>query len=96
MGYRAAGIRLRAASLPTHHLSKIPSPPLLLLSTSHRDDLPEANIPLQKRARFTSPTDRFEVGESSVVAARQPIVDVATMDATPGRPMSREVGYEIK
>ncbi|GKD46495.1 hypothetical protein Tco_1271140 [Tanacetum coccineum] len=45
---------------------------LLLPSTTHRDDLPEADMPLQKRARFTAPTSRFEVRESSLVAtARQ-------------------------
>ncbi|GJR11292.1 hypothetical protein Tco_0793944 [Tanacetum coccineum] len=80
-----------AASPPTHHPSEIPSPPLLLPSTSHRDDLPEADMPLRKRARFTAPIGRFEVGESSAFApARQPGLDVATADATPGRPMSRE------
>ncbi|GKC52057.1 putative reverse transcriptase domain-containing protein [Tanacetum coccineum] len=42
-----------------------------------------------KRARFTTPTGRFEVGKSSAAAAaRQPGLDVATVDATPGRPMS--------
>ncbi|GKF45311.1 hypothetical protein Tco_0131863, partial [Tanacetum coccineum] len=69
LGYRAAGIRLRAASPSTHHPSEIPSPPLLLPSTTHRDDLPEADMPLRKRARFTAPTGRFEVGESSSAAA---------------------------
>ncbi|GJR28071.1 hypothetical protein Tco_1104303 [Tanacetum coccineum] len=43
--------------------------PLLLPSTTHRDDLPEADMPLQKRARFTTPTGRFEVEESSSAAA---------------------------
>nr|GEV32137.1 hypothetical protein [Tanacetum cinerariifolium] len=47
LGYRAAGIRLRAAS-----------PPLLLPSTSYIEDLLEADMPLQKRARFTTPTGR--------------------------------------
>ncbi|GJS70862.1 hypothetical protein Tco_0703703 [Tanacetum coccineum] len=65
----AAGIRLRAASPPTHHPSEIPSLPLLLSSTTHRDDLTEADMPLQKRARFTAPTGRFKVGESSSAAA---------------------------
>ncbi|GKB97067.1 hypothetical protein Tco_0983204 [Tanacetum coccineum] len=65
----AARIRLRAASPSTHHPSEIPSPPLLLPSTTHRDDLPEADMPLQKRARFTAPTGRFKVGESSSAAA---------------------------
>ncbi|GKF42492.1 hypothetical protein Tco_0125834, partial [Tanacetum coccineum] len=97
LGYRAAGIRLRAALISTHHPSEIPSPPLLLPSTSHRDDIPKADMPLWKRARFTTPTSRSEVGESSVtVAARQLGLDVATVDATPGRPMSREVGYGIE
>ncbi|GKG51655.1 hypothetical protein Tco_0544293, partial [Tanacetum coccineum] len=54
LGYRAARIRLRVASPPTHHPSKIPSPPLLLPSTSHKDDLPEEDMPLRKRARFTA------------------------------------------
>ncbi|GKB76303.1 hypothetical protein Tco_0943198, partial [Tanacetum coccineum] len=72
LGYRSVGIRLRAASPPTHHPSEIPLLPLLLPSTTHRDDLPKADMPLQKRAHFTTPTGRFEVEESSsVVAARQ-------------------------
>ncbi|GKD52040.1 hypothetical protein Tco_1281016 [Tanacetum coccineum] len=65
-------IRLRATSPYTHHPSEIPSPPLLLPSTTHRDDLLETDMLLQKRARFTAPTGRFEVGVSSSVAtARQ-------------------------
>ncbi|GKA09444.1 hypothetical protein Tco_0688775 [Tanacetum coccineum] len=69
LGYRATGIWLRVASPPTHHLSKIPSLPMLLPSTTHRDDLLEADMPLQKIAHFTTPTGRFEVGESSSPAA---------------------------
>ncbi|GJX89280.1 hypothetical protein Tco_0341294 [Tanacetum coccineum] len=61
LGYRAARIRLRAAS-----------PPLLLPSTSRRADIPEANIPPRKRLLLTAPTPRFEVGESSAPTARQP------------------------
>ncbi|GKB21671.1 hypothetical protein Tco_0855594 [Tanacetum coccineum] len=34
LGYRAAGIRLRAASPPTHHPSEIPSPPPITDSSS--------------------------------------------------------------
>ncbi|GJY62868.1 hypothetical protein Tco_0464328 [Tanacetum coccineum] len=70
LGYRVAGIRLRAASPSTHHPSEIPSPPLLLPSTTHRDDLPEVDMPLQKRAHFTAPTSRFKVGESLSAAVR--------------------------
>ncbi|GKD08684.1 hypothetical protein Tco_1188369 [Tanacetum coccineum] len=69
LGYRAAMIRSRAVSPSTHHPLEIPSPSLLLQSTTHRDDLPEADMPLRKRARFTAPTGRFEVGESSSAAA---------------------------
>ncbi|GKC12760.1 hypothetical protein Tco_1009542 [Tanacetum coccineum] len=82
-----------------------PSLPLLLLTTNHREDVPGANVPPQKRLCLTAPAPRFEVGDSSAaVAARQPGLDVThatdysfvnTMDVTPGRPMSREVGYGI-
>nr|GEY48993.1 putative reverse transcriptase domain-containing protein [Tanacetum cinerariifolium] len=56
LGYRAAVIRLRAASPFTHHPSKIPSPPVFLPSTTHRDDLPKADMLLKKNARFIAPT----------------------------------------
>ncbi|GJW23894.1 hypothetical protein Tco_0037705 [Tanacetum coccineum] len=46
MGYKAPEIWLIVASPPTHHPSEIPSPPLLLPSTTHIDDLPEADMPL--------------------------------------------------
>nr|GFB78705.1 hypothetical protein [Tanacetum cinerariifolium] len=46
--------------------------PLLLPSTSGSESVPEADMPLQKKAHFTTPTDGYEVGESSVTAvARQ-------------------------
>ncbi|GKE86522.1 hypothetical protein Tco_1560264, partial [Tanacetum coccineum] len=60
LGYRATGIRFRAVSPPTHHPSEIPSPPLLVPSTTHRDDLLEADMSLQKRAHFTALTGRFK------------------------------------
>nr|GEZ13847.1 hypothetical protein [Tanacetum cinerariifolium] len=57
LGYKAAEIWMRA----------------LLPSTSRRTDIPEADVPPQKRACLTTPTLRFEVGESSTAgAARQP------------------------
>ncbi|GKC49389.1 hypothetical protein Tco_1072134 [Tanacetum coccineum] len=47
--------------------------------------------------RFTTPASGFEVGESlAAAAARQPVLDVATVDATLGRLVSREVGYGIE
>nr|GFA50541.1 hypothetical protein [Tanacetum cinerariifolium] len=57
LGYRAAGIRMRA----------------LLPSTSRRTDIPEANMPSRKRVCLTASTPGFEIGESSAAgAARQP------------------------
>nr|GEY33666.1 hypothetical protein [Tanacetum cinerariifolium] len=45
--------------------------PLSLPSTSGSESIPEADIPLRKRARFTTPTGGYEIGESSVATARQ-------------------------
>nr|GEX39430.1 hypothetical protein [Tanacetum cinerariifolium] len=57
LGYRAVGIRIRA----------------LLLSTSRRTNIPEADMLPQKRACLTAPTPRFNIGEISATgAARQP------------------------
>nr|GEY50037.1 hypothetical protein [Tanacetum cinerariifolium] len=82
-----------------------PSLPLLLPTADCREDVFEADVPPQKRLCLTAPTPRFKVGESSTTAsARQPIMDVThainygfvdTMNATPGRHMTREVGYKI-
>ncbi|GJU49033.1 hypothetical protein Tco_1218588 [Tanacetum coccineum] len=64
ISYRAAGIQIRAAAA---------SPPLSLPSTSHKTDVPEAEMPPRKRACFTTPAPGCEIGESSAVgAARQP------------------------
>ncbi|GKA99566.1 hypothetical protein Tco_0827560 [Tanacetum coccineum] len=56
-----------------------PSSPLLLPATDRREDVPEADVPPQKRLYLTALAPRF----------------VDTVDATPGCPMSREVGYGI-
>ncbi|GJW29277.1 hypothetical protein Tco_0046152 [Tanacetum coccineum] len=82
-----------------------PSSPLLLPATDHRKDVPEADVPPQKRLCLTAPTPRFEVRESlAVAAARQPGLDVThatdysfvdTVDAILRSPMSREVSYGI-
>ncbi|GJV29870.1 hypothetical protein Tco_1386318 [Tanacetum coccineum] len=62
LGYRAAGIRMRAAS-----------PPLLLPSTSYRIDIPEAEMPPWKRACLTTLAPRLDIEESSAAGAtRQP------------------------
>nr|GEV19677.1 hypothetical protein [Tanacetum cinerariifolium] len=59
----------------TTHLPSIKdaSPPLLLPFTTRRDNLPEADMPLRKRACFTAPTGRFEVEESSLAASARQI-----------------------
>nr|GFD63704.1 hypothetical protein [Tanacetum cinerariifolium] len=41
---------------------------------------PEAVMPLRKKARFTTPTDGYEVGESSVVAAARQIRPALIVD----------------
>ncbi|GJZ10721.1 putative reverse transcriptase domain-containing protein [Tanacetum coccineum] len=75
LGYKAAGIWLRAASpLP----SPTPPPPLLLPFTACRANIPEADIPPRKRLLLTAPKPRFEVGDSSAtIAAKQPGSTVA-------------------
>ncbi|GKG45081.1 hypothetical protein Tco_0495159, partial [Tanacetum coccineum] len=53
LGYRAAGIQMRAAAA---------SPPLSLPSTSHKADVPKAEMPPLKRACFTTPAPGLEIG----------------------------------
>nr|GFA41272.1 hypothetical protein [Tanacetum cinerariifolium] len=54
--------------------------PLSIPSTSGSESIPEMDIPLQKRARFTTPTSRYEIGERSVaVAAARQIRHTLTM-----------------
>ncbi|GJV59449.1 putative reverse transcriptase domain-containing protein [Tanacetum coccineum] len=62
LGIRAVRIQIRVAS-----------PLLLLPSTSHRTDIPEAEMPPLNRACFATPAPGFEIGESSAAGAvRQP------------------------
>ncbi|GJW55449.1 hypothetical protein Tco_0099534 [Tanacetum coccineum] len=76
--------QMRAAAPSTYH-SLLPSgtPPLLPIplhapSTSRRANILEADMLLRKRLLLTTPTPRFEVGESSAAAAaRQPRSTVA-------------------
>nr|GEV62052.1 putative reverse transcriptase domain-containing protein [Tanacetum cinerariifolium] len=53
--------------------------PLLLPSTSGSESVPEADMTLRKRARFTTPTGGYEVGESSVAAATRQIRPALTV-----------------
>ncbi|GKB22908.1 hypothetical protein Tco_0862309, partial [Tanacetum coccineum] len=77
------------------------SPPLLLPSTSHRDDRPEVTLPPQKRLGIAL-GPRYEVRESSSAAAARPAGGlradygfVATMDREIRRDPKRDVGYRI-
>ncbi|GKE47352.1 hypothetical protein Tco_1478610, partial [Tanacetum coccineum] len=82
LGYRAAKIRIRAAS-----------PPLLLPSTSHRTNIPEAEMPPRKRACLTNPAPGLEIRESSAAGtARQP---GTTLEADLRRDRVMEMGYGI-
>nr|GEX63835.1 hypothetical protein [Tanacetum cinerariifolium] len=54
--------------------------PLLLPSTSCSESIPEADMPLQKRALLTTPTGRYKVGESSVATAARQIRPALTID----------------
>nr|GEZ75440.1 hypothetical protein [Tanacetum cinerariifolium]GEZ75613.1 hypothetical protein [Tanacetum cinerariifolium] len=77
--------RSRTPSIGTPSLLPIPLPtssfplPLLLPSTSGSESIPEADIPLRKRARFTTPTGGYEVGESSIAAAARQIRPALTI-----------------
>nr|GFA78195.1 hypothetical protein [Tanacetum cinerariifolium] len=59
--------------MPFHVYSPLPTSsfplPSSIPSTSGSESIPEADIPLWKRARFTTPTSRYEIGESSIAAA---------------------------
>ncbi|GJT75655.1 hypothetical protein Tco_1042380 [Tanacetum coccineum] len=111
LGFKAAEIRLRTASPlpsptspPTHDTLSLPSPPLPP-PVDRREDIPEADIPPWKRLCLTTPTSRFEEGESlTAVATRQPglgatrTTDYGFVDRVYGAPkhhVPREVGYGI-
>nr|GFC58362.1 hypothetical protein [Tanacetum cinerariifolium] len=76
----------RTPPIGTPPLLPIPLPtssfplPLLLPSTSCREGILEADMPLRKKARFTTPTGGYEVGESSVAAAARQIRPSLTID----------------
>ncbi|GJX41525.1 hypothetical protein Tco_0256515 [Tanacetum coccineum] len=90
LGSRAAGVRQRDA-LPSH---------------VHKTEMPEMCLPLRKRLCRTTPGPGYEVGESSAAGtarrvgpttARADLYGFAdTLEAAPGRRMSRELGYGIR
>ncbi|GKC48689.1 hypothetical protein Tco_1071434, partial [Tanacetum coccineum] len=77
------------------------SPPLLLPSTSHREDRPEVTLPPRKRLGI-SLGPRYEVGKISSTAAARPSGGlradygfVSTMDREIRHDPERDVGYGI-
>nr|GEU57770.1 hypothetical protein [Tanacetum cinerariifolium] len=59
--------------------ARISVQPHILMPFSSDESIPEANIPLRKRARFTTPTSGYEVGESFVAATARQIWPVITI-----------------
>nr|GEW23592.1 hypothetical protein [Tanacetum cinerariifolium] len=51
----------------------------ILMPFCSDESIPEADIPLRKRARFTTPTGGYEIGESSVAAAARHIRPALTI-----------------
>ncbi|GJT52712.1 hypothetical protein Tco_0978869 [Tanacetum coccineum] len=116
LGYRAAMIRLRAEAASTSHSLPLPppiilshtrpaapssgTPPLHLLSTDRREDIPKVTLPPRKRLGIAL-GPAYEVGESSSAAARPArglradYGFVATMDREIRHDPERDVGYGI-
>nr|GFA66728.1 hypothetical protein [Tanacetum cinerariifolium] len=69
--------------MPLPIFTSLPTSSFLLPSslpfTSGSESIPEADIPLWKRARFTTPTGGYEVGESSVAATARQIRPALTI-----------------
>ncbi|GJT80236.1 hypothetical protein Tco_1054578, partial [Tanacetum coccineum] len=117
LGYRDAMIRLRGEAASTSHSLPLPppiilshtrpaapssrTPPLHLLSSDHREDIPEVTLPPRKRLGIALGL-AYEVGESSSAAATRPAKGlkadygfVATMDREIRRDPERDDTNEI-
>ncbi|GKD26853.1 hypothetical protein Tco_1233067, partial [Tanacetum coccineum] len=104
LGYRATMIWLRAKTPSTSYPLPLltSSPPLQLLSSDRRTNMPEITLPPRKRLGVDL-GPRYEIGESLVVAATRPVRGrredygfVGTMDTEIRRRRAEEVGYRIK
>ncbi|GJW00405.1 hypothetical protein Tco_1555656 [Tanacetum coccineum] len=96
-------LSLTRPDAPPHLPTSAPTsfPPLLLPSDSHREDIPEVNLP-PRMGLGIALGPRYEVGESSAAAAARPTGGlradygfVATMDREIRRDPERYVGYRI-
>ncbi|GJQ94027.1 hypothetical protein Tco_0005166 [Tanacetum coccineum] len=104
LGYWAAMIWLIAETPSTSHPLPLPtsSPPLQLLSSDRRTDMPEITLPPRKRL-CVDLGPRYEIGEGSSVAAARPTGGrradygfVGTMDTEIRRQRAEEAGYGIR
>nr|GEU35809.1 reverse transcriptase domain-containing protein [Tanacetum cinerariifolium] len=59
--------------------ARITVQPHILIPFRLDESIPEADIPLRKRARFTTPTGGYKIGESSVAAAARQIRPTLTV-----------------
>nr|GEZ89064.1 hypothetical protein [Tanacetum cinerariifolium] len=68
---------------------------LMLPSTTCRSEVPEADMPPQKRLCFATPTIGFKVGQSSAVATARPPIDLyGFMDTT--ELVNLRISYEVQ
>ncbi|GKF10574.1 hypothetical protein Tco_0048500, partial [Tanacetum coccineum] len=91
-------------SLPLPSLPLLPLPVSLFIPppVDRREDIPEAELPPRKRLCPTTPTSRYEVGESSTAASRPTgghrayYGFIGTTDVEIRRRRAEEVGYGIR
>ncbi|GKD67222.1 hypothetical protein Tco_1309330, partial [Tanacetum coccineum] len=88
--------------LPLSPLPPLPASLSIPPPVDRREDIPEAELPPRKRLCLTTPTSRYEVGESSTAAPRPTgghradYGFIGTMDAEIRRQRAEEVGYGIR
>nr|GEZ18522.1 hypothetical protein [Tanacetum cinerariifolium] len=65
--------------MPLPIFTPLPPPPPIILPRTRDESIPEVDIPLRKRARFTTHTGGYEVCESSITAAARQIRPTLTI-----------------
>nr|GFB65153.1 hypothetical protein [Tanacetum cinerariifolium] len=74
---RASMVLIRSVAPSTFILAPLSRTPPI---GTPPEGIPEADMPLRKKARFTTPTGGYEVGDSSVAAAARQIRPALTVD----------------
>ncbi|GKE29893.1 hypothetical protein Tco_1445277 [Tanacetum coccineum] len=87
--------------LPSPLLPPLPASLFVPSPVDRREDIPKAKLPPRKRLCLTTPTSRYEVGESSTAARptrghRADYGFIGTLDAETRRQRAEEVGYGIR